>query len=309
MKKYIFLLAILTSLIFFVSCEEDKLDTYSVENNVYFIHANDSIVINLKGMESGNFVYKTDSIFRIPVRIMGKVSDVDRNISAKATTKDDVKNLDSILMNCPQAIYNTDFEILPSVIPANKETGYLNVKMKNSDKLKETGDTIAAVITLIANDDLKVNYSSEEALKGKKSSLIFRLFFYSNIAEAPRLWALSSKFVTSGVSVYWGNYTPEKFALIVKACSLDPEIFEFTDEEYKTINNITTASINITSGGISNVWNDRFASFDVLSGWRRQIEKFMVMYPEEWDNFPDGKIVWNTDPRFAGISWGTWTKP
>ncbi|MDU1892590.1 MAG: hypothetical protein E6767_18045 [Dysgonomonas sp.] len=306
MKKIIFIFAIL---VFFASCKEDKLDTYSVETNVYFTSASkDSLYLNLKELAEDGFIFAKDTTVYIPLSIMGHLAGGDRNVTARSVEKNDVGNLDSLLRYYPLAKQGADFEILSSVIPANQETGYLRVKLNNSKNLEETGDTIVAAIILTENTDLKVNYSARHAENDKKNNLIYRIFFYSDLNEAPRLWNTTDDNgkLTDGIPARLGAYTPEKFALLLKACNLKAELFEFTDEEYKDINSIDPNAVEfqITRNGAKAVFESRFGPFDVFDGWKARTQIYLLLHPEEYDNFPNGEIVWKTSG-----GWGTMKKP
>lgn len=317
MKKYILLLAILA---FFVSsCEKEELDTYSTETNVFFTHPSDvdSILINLKGLdENMNYVNVSDSIIRIPITIMGDLSGTARAVTAKALKAKDIDvdqiKLDSMLRLYQQADFDLDYEILPSEIPANQTSGFLNIKLLNSDRLIETGDTIVAAIILTPGDGLETNYSARNAEKGKKISTVYRLYFYSNKDEAPRLWYATDNPQTNtqrtGIPAYLGSYTAEKFGLLLNACNLKAEVFEFTDEEYMKVNNITDpTTLKVGTAGSKEVFIERFGPFEVFNGWYIKTRLYVTMHPEIWDElFPDGEIVWTSGS--SGTNWGTWKK-
>ncbi len=86
MKRYLFYILILITLpLIFAACE-DKIETYSSMDRVYFSQSDndgqpDSLYINLKEYTSEGIVYVNDSVIQVPLKVLGTVSSVDRTVS------------------------------------------------------------------------------------------------------------------------------------------------------------------------------------------------------------------------------------
>lgn len=325
MKKYILLFTILVS--FFYSCEHEKLDTYESVDRVYFDQNNktnplpDSMYINLITRD-GEIAFLDETEVEIPVKLMGMLSETDRKFSVIQADESYVKNIESLRRGCDEAVINQDFEILSSIIPANKEKGMLKIKLKNSTRLQEKGDTLVASLYIVENEHFSTDYSATNAPTSSndkpKENLLYRIFFYSDRYEAPRMWYYSFKDPTErrrdrlngGIPMYLGVYTPEKFQLFLDATGLTANLFEFTDDEYALVNE---GSTTITADGTMKVFAERFGTKDIFSRWRSQVQLYLLIHPERYDDFPNSTIEWAARKMFEGPdngnAWGEWKKP
>lgn len=337
MKKYLFfILAVLPLL--FAACSEEKVDLFSSVDRVYFVQddkesgsnkfQDDSIYINLK--KYGETIeYVDDSLISIPIRILGLVSDVDRPVSVIQANTNIAYDLTKKLWEKTMATEGSDYVIENAYIPANATDGYVKVRLKNSEALKSTADTIVAALYIADNEYFLADYSTLNGLtttedKDKtQDNLLYRIFFYSNLNEAPRMWYYTSSYPSSrnlqdlarsgGIPQYLGLYTVEKFQLFLDALSLEASLFEFTDNDYALINN---GSTTITATGVRSVFTARFNSIDPMFGrWKVQVQRYLQDNPERWNDFPGDSIQWGLTGKFdyngveiSASGWGVWKK-
>lgn len=318
MRKYLLLIAILGLL---MSCDKEEIPTYSGIDNVFvdfpevknYVYR-DSVFVNMKRTDIVG--YANDSIIRIPLRTMGNISGVDRKVNAKLDY-----NLSAEYNKQHKATLLTatedDVEIVGGVIPANLTKGYLEVKLKNSDRLKAKGDTIALAIELVDSDSFSVEYSAFKSDTTAFNSTRFRIFFRAVLGGAPRLWEETAKFATATdprypgtdgslpfkydleqyLATFLGEYSEEKMKIFLAACDLTLDMFEFTDEE--------AIEMGITSTGITRakaVFNKRFNVTSQTTGrlfdrWKILVRYYMsITEPYNLKEHPDYekkyKILW-----------------
>lgn len=209
MKKYnaLYNILLVMSTVTFLSCDDNELVTYNSDANIYFNYPLES---STKGIDS---VYvltgidspvKTDSIIQVKVKLMGKFADYDRNINF------------TLVDTSSTAVLGRDIELLPSVIPANSDIGYVRVKLKNSEESKKE---LLATLRLLPNDQFRTDYNNANI--AYSNFLEFRVF-YTSRADMPNLWAALPKYFGM-----FGDYSHVKFDLICEVCKIDREFFTY----------------------------------------------------------------------------------
>jgi hypothetical protein len=266
---YILLFMLSTGI--FLSCEPDHLDTYSSSDGVYFEHPKnvDSLSIDLT---LGAFAFRDDSLLRIPICVMGNISVEDRAVDYQ---------LDAALSTAQLA---ADIELLPSQIDAGKETGYLQVRLKNSDALKTGGDTLLAVIHLLPNTYFHTNYSMQNIDEEKKDNLRFRIFFSSLLGGKPRLWrgVQVSALLNLG---FGGNPTEDVFSekfyrLLLEQCQIPEELFNYTDQEWE----------EATEPKDYSIFASHFGGHGIVSMWKSILIHYLSANPEV-GKYQGGKFI------------------
>lgn len=200
---------------FMSSCTYDSLPTYEDVDRIYFTWAQTNVVQNSGKVFDKievNLGYDTpvrsDSTIYIPVSLMGHVSGKDRPINAELIKAES------------SAIEKQDIEILPSFIPAGKETGTLRIKINNTEKLETT--VLMARIRLVPNECFHVDFTRVLG-SSEKSALEYNVYFDA-ITEAPNLWLGES-----GVrlTAYFGEYSNVKLQLICDVCGVTRDFFMY----------------------------------------------------------------------------------
>lgn len=260
MKRIPLILFFLILISGYISCDHDKLDTYSGQDDICFRYAvattgtnpkdsiqRDSIIIRFGYDE----VMKSDSIIRIQMQLLGDLKDYDRPINF-------VLDADS-----STAKLGEDIELLHdrSVIYANSTVGHIYVKLKNTEKLLDT--MIVAEIKTASNEYFIAQY--EETInkdineENKIKSNRFRIFFDASF-DKPNLWADAEL----NFSRVFGSYSKVKFDFICTTLNLDFSYFTYNPATEKPVS----------------VFNDRF-KLQYTNGWKLRLENALIEYELE----------------------------
>ena len=253
---------------FLLACSEEKITDYSSVDRIYFNNANiDSVAINLKALDAP--VYVDDTIIGLPVRLMGYFADIDRAFTAQA--------LDS-----SSAKANQYFEILPSYIPAISNVGLLNIKLKNSDTLKN-GDTLVLYVKLLPNELFSTDYSEDIATGKDYNNLCFRVYFYANLNIPPRIWYVGTDNGTNrnqGLGPYLGlfdNTWVRRFEVFCAATGIPASAFEFSDQDLIDETGLTVVNRN----NANKLFETRFGNLrEITSRWQSVIAYYLSVHPE-----------------------------
>lgn len=203
---------VLLSLLGFTSCSQEEIKTYSDTDNIYF---SPSVFKELKydGLpyvaDSTGVSFAFDNaavqkkVYRIPIRVQGKLSDVDRKVKVTIDPSS-------------TAVAGTHFS-LPTdiVIRAGKEVDTIAVTMYRTPDLKLNKVTL--VLNLENNEFFTAKMQS--AVTNAQTQKIinftrFKLSFDDKIAK-PIGWETG----------FLGAFTAKKFFLICDLLKLDPSIF------------------------------------------------------------------------------------
>ncbi|MDR1882934.1 MAG: DUF4843 domain-containing protein [Prevotella sp.] len=220
MKRIILFISVVALAL--VSCDHDVLPTYEDVDRVYFEYASLSTTaeLNSQQLTAENvdtrqiaFGYdnpvKADSIVRIKVKLLGRVTSEDRQITAE------------IIDGESTALAGEDIEILPSVIPAGATVGTLDIKLNNTEKIKTS--TLTARLRLTPNRYFHVDYTQVQA-SSSKSGIELSIYFDAK-TEMPNLWADSGG--KAIIERYFGPYSNKKLEVICLACGFTREYFMF----------------------------------------------------------------------------------
>jgi hypothetical protein len=252
MKKYI-LLVILAAV--FNACEYETLPVYSGENQVYFNYADDLYDANTPVIDSllvhfgYDIVPKADTTITVAIKIMGSIADYDRPV--------DFIIIDSLTT----AVVGQDIELLKdkSFITANKVTGKIAVKLKNTENLNDT--VLRVAFLLVENQHFKADYDQTRYAsinnKGNIASNRYRILF-DNSSDMPNLWAHATYAVR--FNTFFGPYSTKKFRIMC-------ELFHFDWDYFTYLPNETPSTI----------FNARFPSTLTIA-WARAFNRYLDEY-------------------------------
>ena len=223
LKHIIFSLVIVS---FFFSCEKETKD-FDGKDHVYFEYAKydgnferyvvDSVVVKM----GYDLIPKADSTIRIPVTVTG-------------SPKEGIRPVNFVLVeSLSTAKLGEDIELLyePSYIRENSIYGYIYIKLKNTEKAKET--SLFAAIQTVPNEFFSTDITeivSKNVTKQNMRANIFRIYFDAK-NEMPNLWAVEeARFRT-----YVGAYSRVKLEFMCEILGLDFEYFTYNSEEENSL--------------------------------------------------------------------------
>ena len=171
-----------------VSCADEDLMTYEDVPRIYFKYADasssdfgeneDQITVNM-GYDRP---LKNDSIIKIPIKLMGRVSETDRAVKVVMIPEEST------------ATEGEDIEILSAYLPANSIFGNVEVRLKRTEAVDN--EMLFARIRLASNENFHTDYSTSRYDKGNnRNGLIYSIYFTA-LAEKPSLWAASYSSMT-----------------------------------------------------------------------------------------------------------------
>ncbi|MDR0421839.1 MAG: DUF4843 domain-containing protein [Proteiniphilum sp.] len=244
------LLTITIAVITLASCEYDRLPVYEDVDRIYFEFASltdiefferkidrnqpDKIQIRF-GYDK---VPKEDSIIQVDVKVMGHATPYDRPVTA------------ALIGDESSAVEGVDFEILPSVVPANSLTGTLNIRLINGDTLQET--TLRAKIRLTPSEHFHVDYTQVAINENLPvTATEYSIYFDSN-RDMPGLWVDAAS--SARLKMYFGEYSKKKVEVICLVCGFPDDHFEYDAETYATPMDCLNARIPGDVAGLSSYW-------------------------------------------------------
>ena len=165
-----------------VSCADEDLMTYEDVPRIYFKYADasssdfgeneDQITVNM-GYDRP---LKNDSIIKIPIKLMGRVSETDRAVKVVMIPEEST------------ATEGEDIEILSAYLPANSIFGNVEVRLKRTEAVDN--EMLFARIRLASNENFHTDYSTSRYDKGNnRNGLIYSIYFTA-LAEKPSLCAI-----------------------------------------------------------------------------------------------------------------------
>ena len=160
-----------------VSCADEDLMTYEDVPRIYFKYADasssdfgeneDQITVNM-GYDRP---LKNDSIIKIPIKLMGRVSETDRAVKVVMIPEEST------------ATEGEDIEILSAYLPANSIFGNVEVRLKRTEAVDN--EMLFARIRLASNENFHTDYSTSRYDKGNnRNGLIYSIYFTA-LAEKP----------------------------------------------------------------------------------------------------------------------------
>ncbi|TCC97785.1 DUF4843 domain-containing protein [Pedobacter hiemivivus] len=206
MKRNIYVIAVI--LFFFggiIGCKKD-LKTYEGEGGIYF----PSSYRFSNGLQIGvdstliSFAYaKTtakDSTIFLPVKIDGKVADIDREFKLSITP-------------ASTAVEGTHYEMLSKtfIIPANQITGVIGISLKRTPDMLDKNFLL--VLKLEENTNFKTLMQDVviNTTTGKKKSYIQHTLWINDILKKPRSW----------LDTYMGPFSRKKLFLLADLAEIN----------------------------------------------------------------------------------------
>lgn len=268
MKKTPLILFFLILVSGYMSCDHDKLDTYSGQDDICFRYAlattpltetpikdsilNDSIIVRFGYDE----IMKSDSIIKIKMQLLGNLKSYDRPINF-------IVDADS-----STAKLGEDIELLHdrSIIYANNSVGYIYVKLKNTKKLENT--MIVAELKTAPNEFFIAKHEETADKKinedGKIKANRIRVFFDASF-DMPNLW-VDAKVRFDRL---FGDYSKVKLDFICEILELDQSYFSY--------DTVAAQAEKLTP---LDIFNSRFPA-GAASGWKMLLENELRAYKEK----------------------------
>lgn len=207
MKNIIRYILTVCSVAMLCSCVEDDLTTYSSNDSIYFspsvegaVATNpfDSLFYSL-GLVPNSF---TDSLISIPVKVMGKVVDYDREFSVELSAGS-------------TAVEGTNFEFANDLlIPAGQIAAEVQIRLFKTPDILE--DTVNIGLRLLSNEHFGTDMQNDFNELGEKelSHIDFDVYLTAVITQ-PRYW----------FAPYLGDFSVKKILLMAEILDIDPLIF------------------------------------------------------------------------------------
>lgn len=235
------------------SCGDNEIMTYEDVARIYFKYADtssfgesdDQILVNM----GYDVPLKEDSIIEIPIKLMGRTADVDRDVKAV------------ILANESTATEGEDIEIISASLPAHEIYGSVKVKLNRTENI--TKNTLYARICLRSNDNFHTDYNTSKTDASTRNGLIYTVYFTA-LAEKPSLWAASGS--AARLNSVFGEYSNGKLNAICEACGVTRAYFDI-DPADNDATGVTT-------------YNKRFPN-EVLFGLISMTNRYLTKYKEE----------------------------
>lgn len=270
MKNISFIITLLLML-GFSSCKESSMDIYTMKSDVFFHYSltagpwdagertpggvKDSTVIRFGYDE----IIKQDSIIAIKLRLIGAYADFDRPINFVLA---DNHPRDSHYL---QAKEGEDIELLHdrSFMLANTRMGFIFVKLKNTDKLKDS--EMLATLRTAPNEYFIAEYDSIQEgekyrVNDRMKSNTYRII-YNSQKDKPNLWAAKEEeFSKHG----FREYSNVKLDFMMQELNFDYEYFTYDPSTQDP----------------TTVFNDRFP-VAMISGWIFMLEIALERYENE----------------------------
>jgi hypothetical protein len=246
MKKI--LLTITIAAITLVSCGYDRLPVYEDVDRIYFEFASLTMAQLTVRKIDWNYpdrvqirfgydkVIKQDSVVQIAVKVMGRVAPYDRPVTA------------ALIGDESTAVEGVDFDIQPSVIPANSLAGTLNIRLVNTDKIQTS--VLLAKLRLTPNDHFHVDYTQAKISDGV-SATEYSVYFDAK-HDIPGLWADA----TSGarLRMYFGEYSEKKLEMMCFVWGFTRDYFEYDSETYATSMECLNARFPSSPTALASYW-------------------------------------------------------
>lgn len=229
MKKILILSVLILSFLGLTSCSQEEIKTYSDANNIYFSPAvfplEKNVISTMVDSTGISFAFDNASIqkkvYRIPIRVQGKLSDVDRTV--KCTIDETSTAVEGVHFSLPKKI----------VIRAGREVDSIEVTMNRTPDLKLNRVTL--VLNLEENEFFTTKMQTKiNALTQKTMNLTRFKLTFDDIISQPIGW-----------SAILGTFSPKKFFLMCDLLHLQPSLF-----------NQKTGSIGLTTAEF--VYYDNF---------------------------------------------------
>jgi hypothetical protein len=210
MKNILILSIVFLSFLGITSCNRDEIDTFKGQDNIYFEYAVYGVSIQAIKTPTDSLGYSfalekaslTEVIYKIPIRVQGKVSDVDRNVKVSIDPKS-------------TAIEGTHFELPKTIkISAGKVVDTIAIKVHRTPDMKQ--NRYLLMLNLEENDSFKTAMKSyTNQLTGKTLNFIsFKLSLDDKLTQ-PAGWYAAAL----------GVFTAKKFYLMCELMDLKPEMF------------------------------------------------------------------------------------
>ena len=199
MKKIIVYM-LMTLVLALSSCQERHPVLFGDLSGVYFNNLSGSMSV-IDSIDV-TFVYEATDELEVPVRVqlVGKVADIDREVTIVATSENARQDVDYIL---PPKAY----------IPAGAAYADYIVTLKRTPALKSEKKTVN--LEICANENFALPVTEMVQIADTVSTLHYKISFSDMFTKAPATWDANLV----------GEFTQQKFELICKVLEIDPDDF------------------------------------------------------------------------------------
>lgn len=209
MKKILILSIVFLSFLGLTSCNQEEIETYNDTDNIYFSPSVFPLALNATLVDSIGFSFGFDKasitkrIYFVPIRVQGKVFDVDREVKV---TVDPTST----------AVQGTHFTLPEKIVMrAGKAVDTIAVTVLRTPDLKTNAFTIVLNLEENGNFTTKMKSKVVNTLTQKTLSYIrFKISFDDKLTQ-PIGWYVP----------YLGAFTPKKFFLMCDLMHLEPTMF------------------------------------------------------------------------------------
>lgn len=212
MNKILILSSAFLSFLVFTSCSQEEIETYKDTDNIYFSTAVFATIVENGAKvltDSTGFSFGLDNpsiterTYFIPIRVQGKVSNVDRKVKVTVDPSS-------------TAVLGTHFTLPENIIMrAGKELDTITIKVLRTPDMKTNGRTL--ILNLEENEffTTKMQTKVTNVLTQKTMSYVrFKLSFDDKLTQ-PKGWYVP----------FLGVFTPKKFFLMCDLMDLEPAMF------------------------------------------------------------------------------------
>lgn len=197
MKNKILIIAgfFLVTAVFF-SCKKSELQAYEMQDMVYIVKDYNSAITDslTYSFAIRDEALMQDTVF-VPVRIMGVAKDFDREIKV------------GVVDTATAATAGTDYEILPTKIPAGSYTSEIPVLLHRSASLATVSKRLKLII--LASKDFQPGIPNDKALGySYPGSATTCLIVFNDYLTKPANWDTWLKY-------FFGSYSQVKYKFVI----------------------------------------------------------------------------------------------
>lgn len=190
------LLIICLAVVCLSACKDSLIKPYHGVDNIYFENVLDSMAISF-----GLVPNKEDSLIQIPVKITGKIADVDRKYK--------VKILDS---STAEEGVHFDYHDEDFTIAAGEYMDFIQITLHNTSDLVDSSVYVA--FKLLPNKYFSTKLKYHDTAEGLTSYTTYKLYATHDV-QPPAWW----------IPVFFGRFTVKKYLLMGEVLDIDMSTF------------------------------------------------------------------------------------
>ncbi|MCR8668919.1 DUF4843 domain-containing protein [Aestuariibaculum sp. M13] len=216
MKKIILYITFLCIGLVMLSCEEDKLPTYSAKDSIYYTWPLEGyttdVYLSYTDSLGSTFAFQPDEVkelvFDLKVSVQGHVTDYDREVKVKVSEASTA--IEGVHYSLPEKI----------VFGANKKSDFIPVTFYKTDDMKDNSYNL--ILELQESKDFAVDMKDKVVDELTQETLSFSVFqlTINNIIREPSFW-----------NWYWlGDFSERKMLLMSEVLDIPLDYYDVTDD-------------------------------------------------------------------------------